>query len=150
GHAGWSYNWQNGGPMPLAENRRRWSLHDGRRQQAAQRKSDDATAKAQRALIALHTKGRPINFNTVAAEASVSKDFLYANSDIRRQIIQHRKTAAPESRRPATTPSGRSDASSVVKLAVASTALRRLRTENEILRSENARLLGDLTALRRG
>ena len=31
GHAGWSHNWQNSGPISLAENLPGWSHHDGER-----------------------------------------------------------------------------------------------------------------------
>lgn len=36
-------------------------------------------ARAHRAILVLETRRQAVNFNTVAAEAAVSKDFLYNN-----------------------------------------------------------------------
>ena len=115
--------------------------------EASARKSEAAVARANRAIIALDNRGMVINFNTVAAEGCVSKDFLYNNPRLRREII---------SRRPAIPQRGNDvvrrtseDASTVVKLQVATEALRAMRAEIVVLRAENARLQGDLLALRR-
>lgn len=115
---------------------------------ATARKSADAEARARRAIIALENTGRPINFNTVAAEGKVSKDFLYRNVDLRRRIIDRRRSPATSaSASPAAVRSH--EASAAVKLSVATAALQALRHENQQLREENARLQGDLLAERR-
>lgn len=114
--------------------------------EASARKSADATAKAKRAIIALESKGRPINFRTVATAAGVSKDFLYATPDLRRTIIDKRRPVRALVNLPAATTRSGSDQ---VKLQVATDALRRMRAENATLRAENARLRGDNQALRR-
>lgn len=113
---------------------------------AAQRKSEDATARARRAIITLESRGQTVNFNTVAAEARVSKDFLYSNTQLRSLIIEKRP-----GRPAAVTPAAQrtSEASAMVKLAVATEALLRIRREAAQLRQENAALRGELLAARR-
>ncbi|OHU92456.1 DUF6262 family protein [Mycobacterium talmoniae] len=115
---------------------------------AAARKSEDAQSRARRALVALENRGIPINFNTVALEAKVSKGFLYANDDLRRQITERRRQPAPRIE-PSPHASHSDETSATVKLAVAAQIHRQLRAENEQLRNENAALRGDLLALQR-
>jgi hypothetical protein len=114
---------------------------------AARRKSDDASARARRALMALDSRRAPVNFNTVAAEAGVSKDFLYRHEELRTTIMKRRQAgnAAPS------IPSGErtTENSAAVKLAVATKALAALRVENKALREENARLLGEVLTQRK-
>lgn len=112
---------------------------------AAQRKREDAIARACRAIVALENRGRPINFTSVAVEAGVSKDFLYKNEPLRRAIA-FKRGPAQATINPAREAPG---SSAAVKLQVATDALRKLRAENATLRTENARLRGDLQALRR-
>jgi hypothetical protein len=113
---------------------------------AAQRKSEDATARAHRAILALETRRQVVNFNTVAAAAAVSKDFLYSNKQLRSLIMQKR-LGRPGLVVPAAEQA--SEASALVKLAVATEALLRIRQENAQLRHENAVLRGELLAARR-
>jgi len=115
---------------------------------AATRKSENAQARARRALVALENRGVPINFSSVAEEGKVSKGFLYGHPELRRQITERRRQPPPRiepSRRAASS----KEASAVVKLAVATEVIRQLRAENEQLRNENAALRGDLLALQR-
>lgn len=112
---------------------------------AAQRKHEEALARANRAIVALENRGRAINFTTVANEAGVSRDFLYKNAALRRAIALKRGVVRAVVSQPMQASSG----SAAVKLHVATDALRRLREENTKLRTENARLHGDLRALRR-
>lgn len=115
---------------------------------ASARKSEEAQAKARRAIVSLENTGRPVNFNTVAAAAGVSKNFLYENSEIRRRIVDLRR--APVRRTESSPAAARShEASTAVKLSVAVAALQGLRKENQQLRDENARLQGELLAERR-
>jgi hypothetical protein len=96
--------------------------------------------------MSLENRGCAINFNTVAGEAKVSKDFLYSNSDLRALITQKRGAGIPGPGVRAGTAT--SDASAAVKLAVATEALQRAREENALLRAENAQLLGELIKAR--
>lgn len=113
---------------------------------AALRKHEDASAKANRAIIALENRGRVVNFTTVAAEAGVSRDFLYKNDALRSAIMDKRRASIGS---PARSRSPSPASSDAVKLRVATDALRRLRAENDALRAENARLRGDLHELGR-
>lgn len=115
---------------------------------AAQAKQADALARARRAIVALESRGRTINFNTVAEEAGVSKGYLYKQPDLRRAIAE-RRTAPPGPAAASARSSERSEASAVHKLAIATDALKRLRAEVQALREENARLRGDLAQERR-
>lgn len=111
---------------------------------AARRKSDDATARARRALITLENQRATINFTTVSAQAGVSKDFLYRHRELRTAIMarRHPATTAPGTPLPERT----TEKSATVKLAVATKALAALRAENNALREENARLRGEILA----
>jgi hypothetical protein len=57
---------------------------------AAQRKHDDAVARAERALRALVRDGEPVNFRAVARLADCSPDFLYRTPVLRARIQQLR------------------------------------------------------------
>ena len=113
---------------------------------AAKRKSEDAAARAHRAILLLETRREAINFNTVAAQAAVSKDFLYSNTQLR-SLIMKKRPGRPGPVVPAAERA--SEASALVKLAVATEALQRVRQENAQLRHENAALRGELLAARR-
>jgi hypothetical protein len=113
---------------------------------AAQRKSQDAAARAHRAIITLENRRQAVNFNTVAAEAAVSKDFLYNNAQLRTLIMQKR-SGRPDPGVPAAQRT--SEASALVKLAVATEALHRIRKENSQLRQENSILRGEILTARR-
>jgi hypothetical protein len=96
--------------------------------------------------MALESRRAPVNFNTVAAEAGVSKDFLYRHEELRTTIMKRRQgNTGP------TTPPGErtTESSAAVKLAVATKALAALRVENKALREENARLLGEVLTQRK-
>lgn len=117
-----------------------------RLQAAAARKREDASARARRAIIALRTRGAPINFNTVSREGHISKDFLYSHADIRQQIEKQRTPrragfSGRQGERPST-------ASAAVQLEVVRTAVQKLRVENMQLKAENAALRGELVRLR--
>ena len=53
---------------------------------AARRRVDDARGRAMSALRSLDASGQPVTFRTVAAAASVSRSWLYAQDDLRGQI----------------------------------------------------------------
>lgn len=102
--------------------------------------------RAHRAIITLENRCQAVNFNTVAAEARVSKDFLHSSPCLRSLIMEKRSGGhAPNVLGGQRT----SEASALVKLAVATEALNRVREENAQLRLENAALRGELLAARR-
>ncbi|WP_144796580.1 DUF6262 family protein [Microbacterium paludicola] len=116
--------------------------------ESSTRKSEEAQAKAWRAIMALVARGATVDFPAVVIEAGVSPSFLYKNPRLRAEIVSRRTPPPPriESR---STVARSKEASNAVKLAVASSALRQLRDENTSLRAENARLQGEIQTLRR-
>lgn len=98
--------------------------------------------------MAMKARGAVIDFSTVAVEAGVSASFLYRHPALRADIAGLRKQPPPRIE-PGTASARSKEASNAVKLAVATEALRQLRAENELLRTENSRLQGELQALRR-
>lgn len=118
-----------------------------RLREAASRKSADARARVMRALVAMQARGQTINFNTVAVEAKVSKGYLYKQNDLRQRIAAARPT--PASVVSARAAQSEREATAEQKLRLASDAIQRLKAENAELRKENARLRGDIVALRR-
>gem|GEM_PF-5313819 len=63
---------------------------------AAQRKSENAVARARSALRLMHDSGADISFAAVAHHAAVSRQWLYKNEDLRAEIekLRGRQTGA--------------------------------------------------------
>jgi small-conductance mechanosensitive channel len=114
---------------------------------AARRRSDDARRKAVTALRSLDASGQPVTFSTVAAAASVSRSWLYAQDDLREQIERLR---ARQQQTPASPPvPGRqraTPASLLRRLEAATTRIRTLESENRQLREGLERALGEQRA----
>lgn len=62
---------------------------------AAQAKREIATTKAGKGIRGLLKAGQPITFPTVAAEAGVSRDFLYRTTELRECIRELHEKSAP-------------------------------------------------------
>ncbi len=54
------------------------------------KRSDEARAKALKAIKELQANGEPVNFNTVHLKSRVSKNYLYTNEAVRREIESQR------------------------------------------------------------
>jgi hypothetical protein len=96
-------------------------------------------ARAVQALRELDRTGAPVTFAAVAAKAGVSRSWLYAQPDIRDQIVRLREAA---SRSPAASvPAAQrtTDASLLRRLEAAHAERRRLQEENIRLRQGIAR-----------
>jgi hypothetical protein len=113
---------------------------------AARRRSEYTRAKAIRALRTLDNSGQPVTFEAVAAQAGVSRSWLYAQHDLRAEIERLRDTGrrAPTSPVPARQRS--SDASLLRRLEAANDRIRRLTEENNTLRERLALALGEQRA----
>jgi hypothetical protein len=103
---------------------------------AAARRHDDALGRANRAVRDLDRAGTAINFQTVARAAGVSRQWLYRQPDLRREIEQLRRT-------------GRDTAPGVPTAQRATEAslrqrVRSLLDENHRLRGETAQLRAEL------
>ncbi|MCA1680521.1 MAG: DUF6262 family protein [Actinobacteria bacterium] len=108
---------------------------------AAATRSADAAERARRALVELHKRGDTITFANVAAQAKVSRQFLYTHAELRAEIDRLRG----EPRLPAC--ESASDESIRTRLHVALEENKRLRAEIAELRDELALTHGHLREL---
>jgi hypothetical protein len=113
---------------------------------SARRRHELTRAKAVRTLRELDTAGTPVNFETVARVAEVSRSWLDTQPDIRAEIerlrsLDHRALppAGPTRQRG-------SDASLARRLEIALARNRELTTDNQRLRCQLAHALGQLRA----
>ncbi|QSZ51424.1 transposase [Arthrobacter sp. TS-15] len=121
---------------------------------AAQTKRDAALARAEKGLRRLLKAGRPITFQTVAAEAGVSKDFLYRTSDLRERIMDLRSKTTPGSEPKRDHPRSEPphpDTSSIVRTLAAKLAAERSTNGKKIAELEAALAAahGEILQLRR-
>ena len=58
------------------------------------KRSDEAQAKALKAIKELQVNGEPVNFNTVHLKSGVSKNYLYTNETVRKEIEIRRTVEA--------------------------------------------------------
>ncbi|MEU9623868.1 DUF6262 family protein [Streptomyces sp. NPDC048155] len=113
---------------------------------AAHRRSEYTRAKAVQALRTLDSAGEPVPFETVAKQAGVSRSWLYTQPDLRAEIERLR---AAHCRGPGSSVPARqrtSDASLLRRLEAANARIRRLTEENQQLRQQLARALGEQRA----
>lgn len=110
---------------------------------AAHQKHEVLLKRATDALRVLDRAGEPISFHSVASAASVSRSWIYRQPGLRAEIDELRRTQqrSPSSALPL---AQRASAESLQRRLQAGTdEIRRLREENDRLRDQNARLLGD-------
>lgn len=58
------------------------------------KRSDEAQAKALNAIKELQANGEPVNFSTVHLKSGVSKNYLYTNETVRKEIESQRSVEA--------------------------------------------------------
>lgn len=58
------------------------------------KRSDEAQAKVLKAIKELQANGEPVNFNTVHLKSGVSKNYLYTNEAVRKEIEGQRSLEA--------------------------------------------------------
>ncbi|MGO9977314.1 MAG: DUF6262 family protein [Solirubrobacteraceae bacterium] len=111
---------------------------------AASRRTANAEARVRTALAAFAKSGTQASFVTIAAEAGVSRQFLYTHPELRAEIERQRAQAVPRlpSRRSADSDSARA------RLRAALEDNQRLRDENRLLKEELAVAHGTLRELR--
>jgi len=111
---------------------------------AAGRRHELTLSKAIRALRVLDAAGAAVTFEIVARTAEVSRSWLYIQPDIRAEIERLRDLGG---RAPATSVPGRqrsSDASLLRRLEAANARNREIAEDNQRLRRQLARALGQL------
>jgi hypothetical protein len=102
---------------------------------AARRRADDARRRAAAALRSLDASGQPVTFSTVAAAASVSRSWLYAQVDLRGQIERLRTRQKPAASSPPVPDRQRATTASLLRrLEAATVRIRTLESENRQLR----------------
>jgi hypothetical protein len=113
---------------------------------AARQRHELTRSKAIQALRELDSAGTPVTFAAVADTAGVSRSWLYAQPDIRRDIERLRAATgrAPIPSIPTTQRS--SDISLTVRLRAANQRIRELTDDNQRLRRQLAHALGDRRA----
>jgi hypothetical protein len=116
--------------------------------EAADRRSQRAVERAQRAIRHLDKAGEAVSFQSVAREAGVSRQFLYGNAQLRGEIERLRAAhleaadAIPSAQRA-------SEASLKARNQMLLDENRRLREEVVGLREELAGAWGEVRALKR-
>jgi hypothetical protein len=110
---------------------------------AAQRRRELTRAKAIRALRELDHAGTPVTFEAVARAAGVSRSWLYGQPDLRAEIQRLRESTRRASTPPVPVRQRASDASLLARLQASLEKNRKLAEENQRLRRQLARALGD-------
>jgi Family of unknown function (DUF6262) len=109
---------------------------------AARRKRTSAVERARAALVALDDGGAQITFQSVAARAGVSRQWLYKHPELRAEVEKLRARQAG----PVPAAQRASDASLRQRNVMLLEENKRLRRENQELKDELANLLGERRA----
>jgi hypothetical protein len=67
-----------------------WKRNTAGLRSAVLRRVEDARARAEAAIEALVREDRPVNFNSVAAQAGVTRAYLYTHENLRERITSLR------------------------------------------------------------
>jgi hypothetical protein len=113
---------------------------------AAQRRREYTRAKAVHAIRSLDAQGQSVTFQSVARHAGVSRSWLYAQPDLRAEIDRLRATHRRAPTSPVPARQRASDASLQRRLQAAQLRIRHLAEENQQLRDQLARALGQQRA----
>src|SRR5674536_274056 len=110
---------------------------------AARQRAEQTRARAVRALRRLDETGKSITFEAVAAEAGVSRSWLYSQQDIRAEIQALRTRRQPSPAAPLTPQRQRATEASLLRsLEATSQRMRHLEEDNRQLRQALAEALG--------
>jgi hypothetical protein len=120
--------------MAAADNTRHLARSNAERRQAT-------LGRAQAAIEQLDRDGQPVTFCSVARAASVSRTWLYRDSDIHATIVSLR-AAGPQATPAVPAAQRRTTESLREQLDAARTEITRIRADNTALRDQLARRLG--------
>ncbi|WP_411130290.1 DUF6262 family protein [Streptomyces sp. x-19] len=115
---------------------------------ATRRRHELTRSKAIQALRELEAGSVPITFERVARLGGISRSWLYTQPDLRSEIERLRELQQRSSHRPVPTRQRASDESLLRRLEAANHRNRELTEENQRLRRQLARALGDQRASR--
>jgi hypothetical protein len=91
----------------------------------------------EQAIAALLREQKPVNFNTVARAASVSKAYLYSQPDLRERIDALREQELVQRlRQPAVQPAGKTDAGKDLVILAKDRRIKELEAENRKLQQQ--------------
>ncbi len=111
---------------------------------AAQRRAQETRDRALAALRRMDATGKPINFDTVAREAGVSRSWLYTQEQLRAETGRLHERRRPTNPTPKVPDRQRaSEASLLRRLEAATDRIRRLEAEKQELRQALALALGE-------
>lgn len=113
---------------------------------AARQRSQATRRRAIAALRRMDDAGAPINFDTLARAASVSRSWLYNQPDLRAEVERLRQRRTVASRRTPPERQRASDASLLARLNIASARIQQLEADNKRLRNALAEALGERRA----
>jgi hypothetical protein len=114
---------------------------------AAKQRHELTRAKTIRALHELDKASAPVNFQTVAQQAGVSRSWLYTQPDIKNEIDRLRTLANRASATPLPAQQRTSDTSLLRRLELAHHRNHQLAEDNQQLRRQLAHALGQLRAV---
>ena|SRR5437899_294857 len=107
----------------------------------AQRRAQETRKRVDQAITTLVRESKPINFNTVAHSAGVTKSYLYTQSDVRARIEALRTSQATPRHQHHVTYE-RTDASKDILLAAKDRRIKALEEENRRLKEDLKKALG--------
>jgi hypothetical protein len=113
---------------------------------AASRRHELAPSKAIRAVRELDAAGTAVTFESVARVAGVSRSWLYTQPDIRGEVLRLRDLGRRAPGTPVPARHRSSDASLLRRLEATTARNRELAQDNQRLRHQLARALGQLRA----
>lgn len=111
----------------------------------AQRRKELTSQRVEGAITKLLRENAPINFNTVSKEAGVTKQYLYANEQVRGRIEALRDQPQEQGvRQRVARPHGKTDASKDVVILAKDCRIKELEEEVRRLKKELQGALGKL------
>ena len=103
----------------------------------AQKRKEQKRKGVEDTITALLREQKPINFNTVAKVATVSKAYLYSQPDLRERIEALRQQEVEQQvRERATRPAGKTDASRDLVILAKDRRIKALEAENQKLQQQ--------------
>ena len=109
----------------------------------AQRRKEQKRQAVEQAIAALLREQKPVNFNTVARTATVSKAYLYSQPDLRERIDALREQELTQRlRQPTVRPSSKTDAGKDLVILAKDRRIKELEAENRKLQQQLKVALG--------
>lgn len=113
---------------------------------AARRRAEQTRERAIATLRRMDAAGQRISFDAVARQAGVSRSWLYTQDDLRAEIERLRRRHPAASPAPPPQRQRASDPSLLRRLEAATSRIRQLEADNQLLRDALARALGQRRA----